>query len=422
MFLVALSARGGRRTFANMTPLTVRERIEAYNAGRDPARLVRKYTAMRTDPFLFFRGTAHLFWEDWANEAGALADAPLAWACGDLHLENFGSFRGDNGLVYFDLNDFDEAALAPATADVARLLASTHLAARALGLPDADATTLCDVFLDAYAAALIDGKARWVERSTATGMVRDLLRNAQDRRRKDLLRARTVIVRARRRLRIDGQRIEALARDERGQITECIHEFAESGPGAATNARAFQVLDVARRIAGTGSLGVRRYVVLTRGDAGVHGQLLLDLKQAGPSSLAANVTVPQPRWRNPADRVVRVQHRMQAVSAALLAAVTVSGAHFVLRELQPTEDRLALGGWNGKFSRLRKVLATMGHLTAWSQLRSASRQGAAGIDDFIAFGQAGALRRRVLAYARDYAATAERDWREFSAAERALER
>jgi len=108
---------------------------------------------------------------------------------------------------------------------------------------------------------------------------------------------------------------------------------------------------------------------------------------------------------------------MQAVSAALLAAVTVSGAHFVLRELQPTEDRLALGGWNGKLSRLRKVLATMGHLTAWSQLRSASRQGAAGIDDLIAFGQAGALRRRALAYAREYAATAERNWREFSLAE-----
>ena len=415
MFLVTLSPHGGHRTFAGMTPRTINERVEAYNAGRDPARLARKYNAMRTDPFVFFRGTAHLFWEDWAREARALADAPLAWACGDLHLENFGSFRGDNGLVYFDLNDFDEAALAPATADVGRLLTRTHLAARSRQLAGVDATQRCDVFLDAYLAALIDGKARWVERSIATGMVRDLLRNAQNRRRKDLLRARTAIVRGRRRLRIDGQRFEALPREERGHVTECIHEFAESPRGASTDPRAFQVLDIARRIAGTGSLGVRRYVVLTRGDGSVHGQLLLDLKQAGTSSLAANLKVPQPRWRNPADRVVRIQHHMQAVSAALLAAVSMNGAHFVLRELQPTEDRLALDGWNGKVSRLRKVLATMGHLTAWSQLRSASRQGTAGIDALIAFGHAGALRRRALTYARDYAATAERDWREFSA-------
>ncbi|HEY5062037.1 MAG TPA: DUF2252 family protein, partial [Gemmatimonadaceae bacterium] len=147
-----------------------------------PARLARKYRAMRTDPFVFFRGSAHLFWEDWARDAGPLADAPAAWACGDLHLENFASFRGDNGLVYFDLNDFDEAALAPAIADVTRLLTSTHLAARSLRLSGTDATQLCDVFLDAYIAALMDGKARWVERATATGMVRDLLRSAQDRR------------------------------------------------------------------------------------------------------------------------------------------------------------------------------------------------------------------------------------------------
>ena len=165
-----------------MTSRTIRERIDAYNGGRDPARLARKYSAMRTDPFVFFRGSAHLFWEDWARDAGPLADAPAAWACGDLHLENFASFRGDNGLVYFDLNDFDEAALAPAIADVTRLLTSTHLAARSLRLSGTDATQLCDVFLDAYIAALMDGKARWVERATATGMVRDLLRSAQDRR------------------------------------------------------------------------------------------------------------------------------------------------------------------------------------------------------------------------------------------------
>src|ERR1041384_4397818 len=102
----------------------VADHIAAYNAGRTPARLARKYTAMRSDPFVFFRGAAHLFWEDWAARHADLPPSPLVWACGDLHPENFGSSPGDTRLVYFDLNDFDEAALAPATADLTRLLTS----------------------------------------------------------------------------------------------------------------------------------------------------------------------------------------------------------------------------------------------------------------------------------------------------------
>ena len=56
------------------------KRIEAFNRGRRPELIARKYRAMSRDPFVFFRGTAHLFWEDWASMGGtALDDAPLAW-------------------------------------------------------------------------------------------------------------------------------------------------------------------------------------------------------------------------------------------------------------------------------------------------------------------------------------------------------
>lgn len=67
-------------------------RIEAFNAGREPERLALKYRAMAKSPFAFFRGTAHLFWEDLSKSRSALPDSPLVWTCGDLHLENFGSF------------------------------------------------------------------------------------------------------------------------------------------------------------------------------------------------------------------------------------------------------------------------------------------------------------------------------------------
>src|SRR5215471_17603703 len=110
---------------------SVVDRIEEFNRGREPERLALKYRAMATGPFSFFRGTAHLFFEDWPRRA-PWNRAPLGWISGDLHLENFGSFLGDNGLVYFDLNDFDEAALAPVTWETGRLLTSAYLAAREL--------------------------------------------------------------------------------------------------------------------------------------------------------------------------------------------------------------------------------------------------------------------------------------------------
>ena len=102
------------------------KRIEQYNRGRDPERLVLKYNKMAEDALAFFRGTAHLFYEDWPADR-ALREAPATWVCGDLHLENFGTYRADNRLVYFDFNDFDESCLGPATWDIGRLVTSVAM-------------------------------------------------------------------------------------------------------------------------------------------------------------------------------------------------------------------------------------------------------------------------------------------------------
>ena len=117
------------------------ERIQSFNADREPERLALKYQRMRANAFAFFRGTCHLFYEDWVK-GGPLDAAPLAWLSGDLHLENFGSYKGDNRLGYFDLNDFDEAFLAPASWDLARFTTSLYLAADALKIGDSDTRAL----------------------------------------------------------------------------------------------------------------------------------------------------------------------------------------------------------------------------------------------------------------------------------------
>ncbi|HAN57343.1 MAG TPA: DUF2252 domain-containing protein, partial [Betaproteobacteria bacterium] len=63
-----------------------------------------KYRNLRSNPFVFLRGTCHLFYDRLPRDR-VLDRAPLTWICGDLHIENFGSYKGDNRLVYFDMND-----------------------------------------------------------------------------------------------------------------------------------------------------------------------------------------------------------------------------------------------------------------------------------------------------------------------------
>ena len=149
-----------------MNPTT--RAILDYNAGRDPVRLRLKYQALRKDPFAFFRGTAPLYFAT-LNMPRALQQSPRVVACGDLHLENFGSYKGDNRLVYFDLSDFDEVCIAPLSFDIVRFLSSVHVAAKYLKIGNKSAVSLVTDIVDTYATALASTKPRWVERATATG-------------------------------------------------------------------------------------------------------------------------------------------------------------------------------------------------------------------------------------------------------------
>jgi len=384
------------------------ERITAFNQGRDPERLAYKYRAMARDPHGFLRGTCHLFYQDWPARS-SLNRTPLAWICGDLHLENFGAYKGDNRLVYFDLNDFDEAVLAPVGWELARFLTSLKLAGQVLGLADGPVARLAEEFLDAYAGELREGKARWVERATARGMIRDLLKGLKDRTRRDLLKERTVHEEGRRLLRVDGSKAMPASRQQRRVATALVGRFAAGRPDPDF----YRVLDVARRVAGIGSLGLERYVVLVAGRGGDDGHHLLDLKYQPGSSLVPHLAVTQRSWGSEAERTAALQRRGQAIAPAFLAAVRRGGRSYVLRELMPQQDRLQLEHWNGKLKRLETVVRTMGELVAWSHLRSAGRQGSAGADDWAAFAERRGWRKALLDYAGAYAERVHADWRVF---------
>ncbi|MGY4830456.1 DUF2252 domain-containing protein [Sphaerotilaceae bacterium SBD11-9] len=391
------------------------QEIQAYNAGREPERLQLKYRKMRESSFVFLRGSCHLFYAR-LPRGGVFRSAPPVWSCGDLHIENFGSYKGDNRLSYFDTNDYDEAALAPASWDLVRVLCSLWVAADSGALGAAkrsDAQALAQTLLRSYAASLAHGKAYWVERDTAQGPVKALLDELRSRERKAFLDERTQRKPGRpRKLRIDPEKTWAATRAEHEQVAAFMEGFARAQP----DPKFYKLLDVAHRIAGTGSLGVDRYVLLVRGKGSPDGNYLLDLKRSLPSSLVPHLRTKQPRWDNEATRIVTLQQRMQAVPMALLHPVTMNGHSWVLRELQPTQDRVALDKLGRDGKNLEQLATALGRLIAWAQLRSAGRQGSASADELVEHGQRKRWQAKLLEAARDCAKQVERDARSFNAA------
>jgi len=354
--------------------------ILAQNGRRDLDRLTLKLALLRKDPFAFFRGTNPLFL-DFLPRTHGLFRAPCILICGDLHLENFGAFKGDNRLCYFDVNDFDEACLAPFTLDIVRFVASIKVAAHGLGCSRTQSKALVRRFFKAYLHSVSDGKPRWVERSLAQGVFRALLRRAMNRTRRELLARFTKLKGGERRIRNDGVRALRVDPKARARLRRFVARLAVPG----VNKSFFELLDAARRIAGNGSLGLARYILLVRGRGSPDQNFALDLKFAAPSAVAEWLEQPQPQWPSEAARVVAIQRIMQAISPALLHAVPFENQHFVLKELQPRVDRLDLAQWRTKPRRILQAVEGMGHVAAWAHLRGCGHHGAASSEILQAF-------------------------------------
>lgn len=397
----------------DMSQNDIIDAITSNNAGRDPERLAMKYAKMAQSPFIFLRGACHLFYQSLPDSA-LFRDAPLAWCCGDLHFENFGSYKGDNRLVYFDINDYDEAALAPASWDMVRLLTSIQCGADELRATHAEALAVSLACLEAYRSALICGKPLWVERETSKGLVHDMLSDLQGRERADFLDKRTLRKGQRRSLKLDGVKALPASDTQKDRVTEFMDRFAATQPDTDF----FRVLDIGRRIAGTGSLGVERFVLLVEGKGSPDGNYLLDLKEARPSAMIPHLErfgVRQPDWPDEACRVVVIQNRMQAVDHAFLHAVKLDGLPCILKGLQPAEDRVAIGEWGKKLDRLKDVVAIMGRILACDQLRAAGRSGSASADELIAFAQRDDWQSEMLDVATQMTLKNRQQWAVFSA-------
>jgi len=374
------------------------DRVEAYNRGRDLERVALKYKKMASDELAFFRGTAHLFYEDWPGNS-ELRKAPWVWVCGDLHLENFGTYRADNRLVYFDCNDFDEGCLGPATWDIARLLVSFAIECEEREYRGSAARALMTQVAETYAAQLRLGNPRWTEPETSTGIIRELFDGLQFRTAQKFLNSRTVMDKRRRRLNLEnGKALPATDKDK------------EAVKGFFAKETEFLCLDVARRVAGNGSLGVPRFVALVEDPE--KNPFLLDLKHAQPAApLLYHEPPAQPKFRNDAERIVVAQGLFLAMPPAFLQAVKFAGDGWVLRELVPSEDRVDVA--KAPDPAFTGYALALGAVTAWGHLRASGRKGSANGDALVEWD---VPTERLVEFARDYARQVEKDWKEFKSA------
>lgn len=350
--------------------LAARQLARDRAATRTPALFARKTARMTASAFGFLRGSAPLFYDVLAR-IPALAEGPRGegWLAGDLHLENFGAYRAGapraagHADVAFDVNDFDDGVVGPHRLDVVRLATSTLLMARGAGASGARALEVTSALLDGYAHAM--------ERRAPPpppAPIERLLTQVRARTRRALLAARTIghgdlrrFARGAHYLDI-GPALDARARAVFARWAAPIAADHGIDPAALT------VLDVAFRVAGTGSLGALRLAILVRGKGGKDGAWVFELKEEGVPSPSSFLTPPR---LVPAARVVTAMNACQAHPPKLLGAVVLDGRSMLARRLTPQEDKLALAAIGA--DEIDGTAAYLGAIAAQAHRRGATK-------------------------------------------------
>ena len=359
---------------------SVIKRINAYNTGISTPLHDLKWKALKESPFRFYKGTCHLFAEDFVKLYKQKPKVK-SWICGDLHFENFGSFKGENRLVYFDVNDFDEAILAGPEFEMARFLTSIiiiadHMKVAAIGLHK----TLYDI-MAAYTNTLISGKALMMEAAVAHGEFKKYFERLATFDRESFIAKRTFKNKGALQLKADNVHFMQLDDSRKAKIYECLTPLLENG-----FLENFVFEDAAFHIAGTGSLGWQRYCVLCfNKKKGKH--YLLDVKQANPSCYTGLVKTKQPRFKNVADRINYAGYLLQFNSPAFKTTINIDGAWYTVHEMQFEEDRISVENFGKDFGLLSEVARQMAVLIGYAHIRSSGHLGSSTADELKLLGE-----------------------------------
>lgn len=338
--------------------------LEEQNTTREPDLVPVRHGRMMVSPFTFYRGAAKIMAADLKDTPAAGLDVQL---CGDAHLSNFGVFASPERKLLFDLNDFDETLPGPFEYDVKRMAASFTIAARNNGFSKSDtrASTLASV--TAYRQAMAEFAqmrtmdiwyAHLTEDDVMTAVRGTVAEAKKADRKKDKGKYEQEMKAARKAAKTaEKTRAKAHTRDslqalsKLGELVDGSYRIVSQPPivvpareldaaygmspeEVSTTVREqlrayratlqddrrhllerFEVVDMARKVVGVGSVGTRAFIVLLQGrDAA--DPLFLQVKEATASVLEDHL--PKSRYKQPGERVVHGQRMMQAASDIFL--------------------------------------------------------------------------------------------------------
>ncbi|MDQ2697237.1 MAG: DUF2252 domain-containing protein, partial [Actinomycetota bacterium] len=426
---VPRSAQAEYRDPGDRDPLGI---IEGQNADRLPELVGLRAERMRTSAFTFYRGTA-------AIQAADLARDPVTGArvviSGDAHLSNFGFYRSPQRTLVFDMNDFDEAAVAPWEWDVKRLVASVVVAARARGASSAAAEAAAVATSEAYRQIIrrldhVPALERFYRRidldsgleapESLAGVIRQA-RRAAKRRTSTRVIARTTELDAGgvRRFREDPPVTTHVGAEVRDAVERLFEQYLlTTRADIALLLRKYRIDDIVRRVVGVGSVGTRCYILALSGPDGE--PLVMQVKEAGPAVANSHGGMPReslPGMREerafaePGYRVVSGQRILQAVSDPFLGYLENDGRAFYVRQFRDGNSSVEVESLDAD-GFLWYVRAC-----AWALARGHAQSPAL---PFIAgyLGASGAFDRAVARWGVAYADQAEADHAAFDAAMR----
>ncbi|WP_328856294.1 DUF2252 domain-containing protein [Williamsia herbipolensis] len=408
----------------------VRRQHEGRIAELIPLRIER----MSESPFAFFRATADIMATDLSSIPVTGIDVVIS---GDAHIGNFGFYASPERRILFDLNDFDESGVGPWEWDVKRLVTSAVLCARADGADRDDQAELAADAAQAYRRALrVAGSQSVIDRyytsvdaevlaDNAGGVVADVIDSALVKARRRT--ANSIVDKIteigpddRRRITPDPPIVVPLSAQhpERielaGQRVDEIfdHYLSSVRTDVALLLSQFEIVDVARRVVGVGSVGNVALIVLLQGPS--DEPMVLQLKQAAPSVLETNggltSVIPEtehtPTDARDAIRVVASAHVLQANSDPFLGWTASREGAFYWRQFRDMKG--SIDATDLKARELRRYSELCARLLARSHSQSPAFAQIAGY-----LGKNDTADTAIARWAVDYADQVDRDHAEF---------
>ena len=378
--------------------------------GRVPALVPIKYDRMAASPFGFFRGAVPIMACDLSLGPNTGIHTQL---CGDAHVRNLGAFAAPDGRLVFDINDFDETIRGPFEWDVKRLATSLLLAGREAGAKPGLCRDATRVFLKSYRTAIhtfaqmpvLELAHYQVHRLHTVEPISDILSLAERATPLHNLEALTVPASKKTAPRI-FKTIDPILTRVHGNLARAVLDsltpYAETlQPERRHFLAQYTPLDVAFKIVGTGSVGLRDYCIYMQGN-GAKDPLFLQIKEE-PLSAYAPYLGDVPAESHQGRRVVEGQRAMQFQSDPFLGYTTIEGRDFLVRQLNDHKAAVEMGEL--KSASLLEYASVCGETLARGHARSADPGMIAGY-----IGTSARFDSAIARFAAAYATQSERDW------------